>query len=167
MPLLSVVSVSFSYGLHARTPAMLPMDDTMDDSTESAGSEVDTDWRTRRAASVSTGAPGVAAAGLVAVCQPRTGVTILVDGVRAGSHLAIRGRWPARRLARGGIDTEAGRDHWRIPSNTMPPEIAAVPAWPTMRTVAVLLLADRRRMPLILTIEDSPAPWLVAGLNWL
>src|SRR5580765_4116546 len=76
MPFTSVAPVQFSYTRRRLTPTRFATPAYIDSRTVSAGNVVDNDWRRRRSASISIGAPGIEAAGLLTSCQPGTEVTI-------------------------------------------------------------------------------------------
>ena len=128
------------------------------------GSAVEMAWRRLSSASVSTAAPGRAAAGLPTDCQPRAGVRILTMSPAAARMSPLSSAVAVTEISPlCGMTTSSGSSQ-RFPaaSPAMPPRMT-VPACPTRRRSTVLRPEGLRRRPLILTMRDSPVPCAVAG----
>src|SRR5215472_1267545 len=90
-----------------------------------AGADVDAACLRRSCASVSTGAPGIAGSGFVAVCQPGTGVVMTLIEPAGAAMLPGDAQTAVTSIApEKGITTLDGRDHaFLFTSDKNPPII--------------------------------------------
>ncbi len=163
-PLLSVLTVSFSYSLCRVTPLMFASAPSTASNGVRDGSATLWLCRTRNSSSCSTATPTVAAVGFVTDVQPRVGVLMLVivpDSAATApvfAQVAVTVTVPSTP-----IDTLAGRFQITLLASFAEPFVIVAPTVPIRSRSTVEFVAPLRAIPLILTLLARPAPYAVEG----